>query len=92
MDNFRKHLKEGMWILMPYGYQDLEFCILAVTDNRVLLGRSNWLVTDAIWFHIDKLEQIDGEFLGVGKKKWYRFFSSLIFPYTEPKQWINSKI
>lgn len=78
-------LSVGMWILIPFGYQRQEFCVLEKMGNKVLLGKKSWLVSGAIWFCIDELKKMDGTILGKGKCRWWRmalpFVKDGIFPF-----------
>jgi len=78
-------LSVGVWILIPYGFQRQEFCVLEKRGDKVLLGMISWLVSGAIWFSLKELENMDGTILGKGKRRWWRmalpFIKDGIFPF-----------
>ena len=80
-------LSVGTWVLIPYGFEMSEFCVLDKTEKKVLLGEPSWCVSDAEWFSIDRLEQEDGTVLGRGEYRWWRlilpFINDVIFPYSK---------
>ena len=79
-------LSVGVWILIPYGFQRQEFCVLEKMGDRVLLGKKSWLVSSAIWFSIAELEKENGTVLGKGRYRWWRmalpFIKDVIFPFS----------
>ena len=82
----REVLSVGLWILMPYGFENRKFCILEKTETKVLMGMPGWCVSDAEWFSIADLEQKDGTILGKGRYRWWRLIlpviNDMIFPYS----------
>lgn len=79
-------LEPGTWVLIPFGENNLEFCVLERSSRRVLMGRSEWLVSDAMRFSLVVLRGMDVEILGKGKRRWWRcllpFIGDVIFPYS----------
>lgn len=79
-------LSVGVWILIPYGFQKQEFCVLKKLWMRLLLGNKKWLVSSAMWVPLGQLEAMDGTILGKGRYRWWRkalpFINDLILPYS----------
>jgi hypothetical protein len=79
-------LEKGDWLLMEHGFYPKEFCVLDVTEDMLLLGRSGWLVQDAIWMSHTQLKSRFCGLLGKTKERWWwRIFFGMVFPYSRPR-------
>jgi len=80
-----EELELGNWILMPYGFEQVKFCVIERTKTAVKLVPPGWLVSNAIFIKIVHIEEKGFEYLGKGKKRWWRCFlpgfNDFIMPY-----------
>ena len=84
--NLDNLLTVGTWVLIPYGSGLKDFCVLDRAGDKVLMCRSSWLVSGAIWFTLKELEGLDGVILGHGILRWWRpllpIINDIIFPFS----------
>ena len=57
----------GDWILFEYGYDTQEWCVLAITEDRLQLGNPRWLRSSAMWIEKSQLTLRNAEFLRSGR-------------------------
>ncbi len=81
-------MKEGDWIVMKYGSDNVLFYVLRVGERQVLLGCINWLVSSSIWLQLSEVKQ-KGIVVGHTRKRWWRKYipsviSDLIIPFQRP--------
>lgn len=84
-----KELEVGDWILMKYGFNPKEFCVIERCDEAVRLASRTWLVSSSIWLRKYDPYLENYVYLGKGKYRWWRLlcigFTDFILPYSRPK-------
>ncbi len=86
----RNEIKPGDWFSFTYGFNEISFCVLAVSDEGLLMCPATWMESSATHFRFDFLESQKAAYLGRGKKRWWRpltlIFYSVVHPYSLPVQ------
>lgn len=82
--------EKGDWILMNFGFQEIEFYVLSVSPGgtRVKLGHPEWLVSSSKWFDLNHTDLKKAVYLGRGRLRLWRFllpWMDLVAPYSKPE-------
>lgn len=89
-----RELDKGDWILFEYGTAKRLFYVIKTSEEHVLLGRKEWLVSSSLWESTWELNRKGFEFVKKTKERfWWKFIPFIndcicpFHPVTIPKKY-----
>lgn len=80
-------LQPGSWFDVKFGFTRRVFYVIRGTERGVYASMTSWLTTSQEFFTWEDLDKGDADFIGNGKRRWWRkfFFNSWLIPiYSKP--------